>query len=71
MPTDHSLLAADVAPLLSRAQAAELLGTTPRTIDRYVARGMLAAIRISRRNTRISRAAIEKMLAAAATGPRG
>lgn len=42
-------------------QAAEILGTCPRTVERYARRGLLTAIRITPRRVRYDLNAVERL----------
>lgn len=48
--------------LITKAEAAESLRVSVRTVDRYIADGTLSAIRLSARATRITRASLDSLL---------
>lgn len=48
--------------LISRKEAAELLGVHTETVKRYERRGKLAAVRLSDRNTRYTMTSIQKLI---------
>jgi excisionase family DNA binding protein len=47
---------------LSRKETADYLGVTTKTVDRYIADGRLAAVRLGPRMVRIPTASIEALL---------
>lgn|GEM_PF-2678054 len=51
----------DRKPLLNRAEAADLLGVSQRTIRRYELQGLLPTVRLNRRMIRYRRIDIENM----------
>lgn len=57
--------------LLTKAEAAEKLRVSVRTVDRYIADGTLSAIRLSARATRITRASLDSLLDAPRIGESG
>lgn len=50
------------AKWLSRAQTAEVLNVTPRTVDRYIARGYIRATKLGTQTIRIDAASVESFL---------
>jgi excisionase family DNA binding protein len=55
----------EASPLVTKVEAADALRVSIRTINRYIADGTLAAIRVSPRATRITRSSVEALLAPA------
>lgn len=65
---DHDPIGAiidQLPPLMRRAQIAELLGITERTVDRMLRRGELTGYRVAR-TVQIPRAELERLLRRAA-----
>lgn len=50
--------------LVTKREAAETLQVSVRTIDRYIADGTLAAVRVSPRATRVVRKSLDELISA-------